>query len=362
VEVMEPNGLLVMNGAALRRLWGKEAGPPQIKALNTLATFLGGPGVDFNMQDLTKDVGTNLYLTIKQRTVHKAHQAATSATAPMQAPPPTHMVTHPNQALISRYLSTTTQPRGGSECPHQTQTDTRTAERTGPDPPTRPTRTDKTTRPRGSDPTLHKDKQRKTAARAMVPEPCRQKAEIKGPLRHNHKEQELSKKIRELKGKEANQAEGIAAFLAEAYGQADRVEEILGWRMVMVGDAGKKRRRGAHPVHANSNRREIQIQYLIQWNQTRVDAWALPAFAKIGYTPDTSHPPRMCSRNELEHDECTCEICWNANSIANPDTSNHDDMPICNICQKTYHTACSRVRRIYTAHRRRRRTVGMPSL
>jgi hypothetical protein len=34
----------------------------------------------------------------------------------------------------------------------------------------------------------------------------------------------------------------------------------------------------------------------------------------------------MCSRTEPEHNKCTCEICWNGNSIANPDTSNHDDI------------------------------------
>jgi hypothetical protein len=100
---MEPNGKLVMTGVALRMLWGRGAGRPQIKALNTLATILsGGPGQEFDMQDFPKDVATNLHLTKDRRTVHEAHKAATGATAPERAPQPTHVVTHPDQALISR--------------------------------------------------------------------------------------------------------------------------------------------------------------------------------------------------------------------------------------------------------------------
>jgi hypothetical protein len=72
---------------------------------------------------------------------------------------------------------------------------------------------------------------------------------------------------------------------------------------------------------------------------TRVDAWALPAFAETGYEPDSTHHPE-CDRHELEHDECTCEICWNANSIANPGTSQPRRHAGLQHLPKTYHTAC----------------------
>jgi hypothetical protein len=97
--------------------------------------------------------------------VHEVHIAATGATAPGQPPPPTHVVAHPDQALMTKYYSTITQTdQAGDPRPHADHT-SRKGHR--PQPPARPTRTNRATRSPGRGPP-HRDKKRKTAERVTM--------------------------------------------------------------------------------------------------------------------------------------------------------------------------------------------------
>jgi hypothetical protein len=100
--------------------------------------------------------------------VHEAH-SRDRRNSPGQPPPPTHVVAHPDQALMTKYYSTVTQTdQAGSGPP--TQTNTQAAGTPGPNPSTTNPNEQSDAVP-WSRAHLHRDKKRKTAERVTMPEP-----------------------------------------------------------------------------------------------------------------------------------------------------------------------------------------------
>ena len=153
---------------------------------------------------------------------------------------------------------------------------------------------------------------------------------------HTHKEKTIVDRIK-AKSKQMDTAKATMEVMTEAYGQAARMQQILGWRMVITAPSTNKRNRNHN---TKKPRRLHQMQYLVEWAPSHIEKWALPHFAKAGYHPDPDRPPVECSRDNMIDEECTCEICWNADSLADHTNEDHGDMPICDTCGKTYHMAC----------------------
>jgi len=82
-----------------------------------------------------------------------------------------------------------------------------------------------------------------------------------------------------------------------------------------------------------------QMQYLVKWEVSHIEKWALKYHETAGYT--ACCPVRPCMRTDMTEDEGTCEVCWKGASMEfAAEEENHSDMLICDSCEKTYHIAC----------------------
>ena len=100
------------------------------------------------------------------------------------------------------------------------------------------------------------------------------------------------------------------------------LQEVLDWQQI-----SKPKR--------NTNTTS-QTQYKIQLQPVTIEKWALPLFQSTGLKAAKTEP---FSRSQ-KVDDC-CQICWSPVSREHPKREkNYDDMPQCDMCQRTYHWKC----------------------
>ena len=341
-EVLEPDGKHVLTGAALKLRWGRLARRKHIVALNALASLLNqAPGVDADMRTLLRESNADKARDRSARCIHATNLHVTLATTPEgelgQAPCPAK----PNdQKLITAYLQQATHTNTPTAAPDRNDTQQT-------DPPTRPTANNRADRPTGKEPTFHRqEKQHKrkrkpeTHVRAAIPH--MDKNAVNAPLRidHSYKQQEVDRRFKEA-AKIATEAESAIAVMAETY-ETSVVAQIIGYRTATDHPNRRKRK------HANAADKTIQKQYLVSWEQTLVEEWALPYFEQAGYKPILEEGTTPASRADMSEDAARCEVCRQAESRAHPGKDNHDDMPICDTCEKTYHVECIHQCKEYT--------------
>jgi exonuclease III/ribonuclease HI len=327
-ELVEPGGSHILTGKALTAL-RKHVGTPQVVALNHLAALLSEPPAEGAEPRPVRPVPrrTDKSLNRAERRIHPDNIHLTALATPDEHPNvATTVVSHPDQHLITEYTTNL----AGQGSPQQANLVNAPA-----DPPgtTQARDTHPTTEgPEATQDTAHRDEghqgrgpSRAQPIRRLPKQIQRRIPKAPATFGHDYKQQTATSVFTKLTRQSTNNTEqACAGALTEAlHGDAYHPESLRGWQVVTEDQHGTTRIK--------------QSQYLVRWLPNTIEAWALGLYKKAGHLIERTEPV-LPNTTPLLDEECTCEICWRAASKTHD--GRHTDMPVCDECDKTYHTAC----------------------
>ena len=120
-----------------------------------------------------------------------------------------------------------------------------------------------------------------------------------------------------------------AQNLREKNGADTVVTEMFRWQDIPRAIKGKQ----AGTQH--------QTQYLVEWEPSIIPRWALDIYKDTRYKPASITPVSREDTDKVKDHACVCEICSKPNSLTHSlEEDMHDDMPICDTCERCYHMQC----------------------
>jgi ribonuclease HI len=329
-QLVEPSGKYVIQGAALKKLIGRRCAHKHVAALNRLAKLLHSNPADRTQEaDIKSKKDTSPHLDRESRRIHPSNTTLSSLAlndTPSTTPIP--VCADPDQNLITEYLrrhtpgqpqtaNNATEAQDNDDAPpnppkrhhsreHQPGPHTRhTAKHARPEPKRTPQPNRMTLRTAVPDIQLDETKDDE------APCPCQS---------HNHKKEWAERLQTDRALRHLPEPTRAMAIMERIYGHTNRISHIAGWST--VAGKNKKRARGA------SARGTPHIQYLVHWQPTFIEQWALEWFSKAGYAPVSVSP---IDRKDLCDEATICESCSS--------TTPSDDIR-CTRCYKTYHLKC----------------------
>ena len=330
-QLLHPNATHVITGRALKQALGRRCKTHHIWALNIIAHILRtAPANQPDWTTLLRTRDTNRDLCEMDRRIHPQNRRLTASCptdAPDTYPCPTQHV-DPDQHLITRYMkhspaTTATPPFEGNRMDVDPAQHHKATHDDVSDP--QPKRQKSKDRHRQHAPQAKRvTQERISVAGVQIPKPPQEEF-----CRHDHNQertQRLQAAIeKDKKARRFTRAQIATALVNELYASSFQIDKIGGWRMVQCAKP-----KGKPP--------RVQIQYLVHWAPSHIEEWALQLHADAGIKYKTATPS---PRSAQQDNACVCEICWKPESRAYAvEEDNHDDMPVCKECGKTFHYQC----------------------
>jgi ribonuclease HI len=346
-HLLEANGSHVLAASALKRMFGDKVGKSQLCALQRFTRMacanitdlkqLGAPCKGFTT-DIPKD----------QRKV----------TAPWALPPTPagnyiYTPVDHTQKMITAFLERVTQVDNHPDTaagPQPTQ-----AMPEGPQPaPGAPTPhmgpPSKRTKPydRHKCPTLHKPTPRADQTRTPLagganwaagiplnfyPDPTRAltAAEVCN-CKHRLAQELIQNQPPQGRKRKPQQATSSLQALTAMYNEQFRLKAIVGWQVTKPPSSTQTGRGG---TRKNPTLRPSQVQYLVAWDDSLVDEWAVPVATAAGWNIlHTERVPRAALA-ATKDPRCQCELCWGTSHLEPP-----DQLQWCSSCHKAFHATC----------------------
>jgi ribonuclease HI len=350
-QLIEPNGKHVIDGATLKRLAGHRCKAHHIAALNRLARLLHwDPQTPQDPKKILKGRDTNRTRSKEERRIspHRLHLSSVAENETLTQTPCPSLCADPDQTLIMAYLKRREDRAAAGDTQHE---ENQVAPETGREDAGDKGELEPERQRQG------RDRHREHVPGAHTQRPPKKKKTTKKQARnpgtrsgvadihHNGTQGQGGTcpcKDHDYKHKKAQSMlahrHSPAEVMQLMWGGANRIEKIAGWRIITERSEPTGATTGRKRAHQTTGQCEriTQIQYLIHWQPTHIEEWALGICEDAGYKPETTTP---CTRQDLIDEECTCEVCWTPDSLEH-DTERHDDMLICSGCEKAFHLAC----------------------
>ena len=357
-DLLEPGGKHIIDGRTLRlQLGRRKVKAKHIAALNRLSCIASQPpGTDNDIHSILRTHNANPLVPRSERRIHPRNEHMTLLDTNPVPDTITHPVLHPEQRLITQFLTRHIHANRAAQTPHPTPHTPPLRPNTVGDPP-----------PAGNILTLEthvtaapQHRKRKPSKEPLLPKKRDPAPKVPRPQSrydsHNHKEatarlthdryldKNKSKYHHQAPAPPTWKAKAAAAVIDLMYGHTGQIEEITGWRMVNDSAPQGKRRRSPTP---NPHASDAQTQFQVSWADTIIEPWALSYFESAGYKALSS---KEITRDDLADKElsplhwvCTasCEICFSPHSLKYPDEEDrHDDILLCSSCLRSFHNIC----------------------